>query len=120
MGRAGRLCARGALLLIRSVPNLLAEATERARSEGSIRIGSALLQIAAQTAHIGGWTYDPRDNVAGWSDEVSAIHDGTPDGPRTLTARIMAPSDGGTSGTVGWPQSRHAVHAAVLDEPEIR
>lgn len=48
---------------LRSVANVLAEATERSRSEASLRRSSALLHIAARTAHIGGWSYDPRGDV---------------------------------------------------------
>lgn len=73
---------------VRSIANVLAEATDRARTEGSIRVSSALLRIAAQTAHIGGWTYEPRGDVMGWSDEVSAIHDVAPGGARTLAEAL--------------------------------
>jgi len=82
--RRFRLFSRNDVNFLRSVANVLAAATERARIDTSLRQSSALLHIAARTAHIGGWSYDPRADMMFWSDEVCAIHGVPSDRTRTL------------------------------------
>ena len=51
---------------------------ECARATGKLREGDALLRIASETARLGGWIADFRDNRVHWSDEVCAIHEMPP------------------------------------------
>ena len=52
--------------------------TERKRSEAALRESEALLRIAGEVAHIGGWAVDFPEGRLTWSDEVRAIHEEPP------------------------------------------
>ncbi len=69
-----RRFSRDDVNFVHSIANVLAEATDRARTEAEIRHSSALLRMAAHTAHLGGWTYDPQRDVMAWSGELCALH----------------------------------------------
>ncbi|MCS3902966.1 PAS domain S-box-containing protein [Methylohalomonas lacus] len=54
------------------------DVTERVEAEEKASQNKLLLQIAGQTARLGGWSIDLRDNRIIWSDEVCAIHEEPP------------------------------------------
>ncbi len=51
---------------------------ESARAAGKLREGDALLRIASETARLGGWIADFKENRVHWSDEVCTIHEMPP------------------------------------------
>jgi PAS domain S-box-containing protein len=62
-----------------SATKLAGLAIERTRAAEKLRSSEALMRIASETAHIGGWTIDFPDARVTWSDPVCAIH-GLPPG----------------------------------------
>ena len=52
--------------------------TERRQIEDALRKKEALLRIAGQAAHLGGWTIELPKRKLFWSDEICAIHDVPP------------------------------------------
>ena len=49
--------------------------TEERRSRQVLESNYALLKIAGETAHFGGWTVDLGNNICTWSDTVADIHE---------------------------------------------
>ena len=50
------------------------EITKRKQAEEKLRQSTALLRIAGEATHIGGWAYDVLENRLTWSDETAEIH----------------------------------------------
>ncbi|MEO7007633.1 MAG: PAS domain S-box protein, partial [Caldimonas sp.] len=51
------------------------DVTERKRAERQLHKTEAVLEIAGRVAHVAGWTYDLKDRVFAYSDELCALHD---------------------------------------------
>ncbi|MEO7008385.1 MAG: PAS domain S-box protein, partial [Caldimonas sp.] len=51
------------------------DVTERKRAERQLQKTEAVLEIAGRVAHVAGWTYDLKDRVFAYSDELCALHD---------------------------------------------
>ena len=49
--------------------------TKRVQAEESLKENAGLLKIAGETAKLGGWSVDLRNNLCTWSDETAAIHE---------------------------------------------
>jgi PAS domain S-box-containing protein len=87
---------------IQSVAHLIAEAIRRQNAEEALRESKLLLQIASESARLGGWIVDlPADHVR-WSDEVCAIHEVPPGSAPTLDEAIQTYA----------PQSRERIREA--------
>jgi PAS domain S-box-containing protein len=62
--------------------------TERRLSAESLAQNQALLRIAGQAAHLGGWSIELPDYKLRWSDEICTIHDMPPGQTPTLEEAI--------------------------------
>ncbi|MGH8798555.1 MAG: PAS domain S-box protein, partial [Caldimonas sp.] len=51
------------------------DVTERKRAERQLQKTEAVLEIAGRVAHVAGWTFDLKDRVFAYSDELCALHD---------------------------------------------
>jgi signal transduction histidine kinase/GAF domain-containing protein/ActR/RegA family two-component response regulator len=65
-------------VFIQSVANLIAEANRRQRHEEVLRESKAFLEIAGESAHLGGWIVELPEYRVRWSDEVCAIYEMPP------------------------------------------
>ncbi len=70
-----RVCELYATLLSDKLVVTFNDITERNRAEESLKENAGLLKIAGETAKLGGWSVDLRDNLCAWSDEMAAIHE---------------------------------------------
>jgi PAS domain S-box-containing protein len=64
-----------------TIANNVALAIESKRTEEALKQSQLLLQIAGETAKIGGWIFDLETGRITWSDEVRAIHEAPPGNP---------------------------------------
>ncbi|PSR19366.1 hypothetical protein C8255_02750 [filamentous cyanobacterium CCP3] len=61
------------------------DVTRWVETEAQSRKNEALLKIAGQVAHFGGWSVDLSTGEAEWSEEVCAIHEVATEGTRTVS-----------------------------------
>lgn len=61
-----------------TIVNYVALAIERKQNEEALQHSQALLQIAGETAKMGGWQVDKEASLMVWSEEVRAIHEAAP------------------------------------------
>jgi len=54
---------------------IVRDITERKQAEEKLKETFTLLHIAGETAKIGGWNVNLKENRTYWSDEVAAIHE---------------------------------------------
>lgn len=63
---------------VESASKLVSIAIERSRDAENVKSSEALLRIASDATHIGGWIVDFPANRITWSDQVCAIHEMPP------------------------------------------
>jgi PAS domain S-box-containing protein len=54
---------------------MIADLTERKKTEAALRANQALLDEMGRIAKIGGWDFDPVTGAGHWTDEVARIHE---------------------------------------------
>ncbi|MEO7007913.1 MAG: PAS domain S-box protein, partial [Caldimonas sp.] len=79
------------------------DVTERKRAERQLQKTEAVLEIAGRVAHVAGWTYDLKERVFAYSDELCALHDLPAGSPVSLKQALDFYA----------PESRAAMRAAV-------
>ncbi len=93
----------------RQVFVILHDITERKQAEERIRHQELILREAAETAHVGGWDFDPVTLEGSWTEETARIHDLPPGGALTATMGLKF-FEG---------ESRTRIEAAVKDAIEL-